>query len=281
MPLFLKNCMTLLQTYFPLLCRGLGVVCLLSLSGTGGALLLALPPRCAALLLEHCQTEPDTGIASAAGGKGTARRQKATRALFLCFSLPLQGIRFVLLHTPFLLQAMLLHFLLEYLVETPANPFFSGVAALSLYGGAALSKDLSGMLTKDRLQKEGTPALCFRFAALLFRCFSDNIGRSAVLSVINVTELLFFAKLLRLQTGFLLESYLLVFLLYLLLSVALECCVKLLLHLGGRAVKKHLLPDGGANGPAEAPPSAALSNISAVCSPLPAPEEPPPDSSPK
>lgn len=207
MSAFMENCGAILEEYLPLLGKGVLVTLEIAWLGAllGGALGLLIGFLFARL---------------------RASRLKAARTLL---SLPLRLYCFLFRSVPFVLQAAALHWGIAAANGAPLSPLFSGTLAISLCCGAHLALPFRDAFGKWR-ESSGRERAALFLLPFIGR-FSENAGDVAVLHVIGVTGMYFYADVIRLQGHPVFESFLVVCLPYLGISLVLYALAWLLKRL--------------------------------------------------
>ena len=199
MSAFMENCGAILEEYLPLL--GKGVLVTLEIAGLGALLGGAL-----GLLIGFLFARL----------KAARRLSPVARTLL---SLPLRFYCFLFRSVPFVLQAAVLHWGIAAANGAPLSPLFSGTLAISLCCGAHLAAPFRDAFGRWR-ESSGRERLVLFLLPFIGR-FSENAGDVAVLHVIGVTGMYFYADVIRLQGHPMFESFLVVCLPYLGISFVL------------------------------------------------------------
>ncbi len=222
---FFKDIIALLTTYYPYLLSGIGYTMLIALTGTAAGLLIGL-------LTGVIRTIPTS--------KKTVVRfiQKFVGILISVYVEIFRG-------TPMMVQAMVIYWGYAFMNGGATLPLIpSGIFIVSINTGAYMAEIVrGGIISVERGQFEGAYAIGMTHSQAMLNViipqamrnilpsianeFVINIKDTSVLNVIGVTELFFYAKKISTFNYQVFQSYLLVCVIYFILTFTITRVLRL------------------------------------------------------
>ena len=222
---FFKDIIALLTTYYPYLLSGIGYTMLIALTGTAAGLLIGL-------LTGVIRTIPTS--------KKTVVRfiQKLVGILISIYVEIFRG-------TPMMVQAMVIYWGYAFMNGGATLPLIpSGIFIVSINTGAYMAEIVrGGIISVERGQFEGAYAIGMTHSQAMLNViipqamrnilpsianeFVINIKDTSVLNVIGVTELFFYAKKISTFNYQVFQSYLLVCVIYFILTFTITRVLRL------------------------------------------------------
>ncbi len=222
---FFKDIIALLTTYYPYLLSGIGYTMLIALTGTAAGLLIGL-------LTGVIRTIPTS--------KKTVVRfiQKLVGILISVYVEIFRG-------TPMMVQAMVIYWGYAFMNGGATLPLIpSGIFIVSINTGAYMAEIVrGGIISVERGQFEGAYAIGMTHSQAMLNViipqamrnilpsianeFVINIKDTSVLNVIGVTELFFYAKKISTFNYQVFQSYLLVCVIYFILTFTITRVLRL------------------------------------------------------
>ncbi len=222
---FFKDIIALLTTYYPYLLSGIGYTMLIALTGTAAGLLIGL-------LTGVIRTIPTS--------KKTVVRfiQKLVGILISVYVEIFRG-------TPMMVQAMVIYWGYAFMNGGATLPLIpSGIFIVSINTGAYMAEIVrGGIISVERGQFEGAYAIGMTHSQAMLNViipqamrnilpsianeFVINIKDTSVLNVIGVTELFFYAKKISTFNYQVFQSYLLVCVIYFILTFTITRALRL------------------------------------------------------
>lgn len=215
---FFRDVLNIITKYYPQLLAGVGNTMLIALTGTVAGLAVGLL----------------TGIArTTAPSKNPALRvlQKILNAIIAVYVEVFRG-------TPMMVQSMVIYWGYAYATGGNTLPLVpSGILIVSINTGAYMAEIVrGGIISIDRGQFEGAMSIGMTHSQTMFKViipqvmrnilpsvsneFVINIKDTSVLNVIGVTELYYFAGIIKRQNFQTFQTYLVVCVLYFILTFA-------------------------------------------------------------
>lgn len=215
---FFRDVLNIITKYYPQLLAGVGNTMLIALTGTVAGLVIGLL----------------TGIVrTTAPSKNPVLRvlQKILNAIIAVYVEVFRG-------TPMMVQSMVIYWGYAYATGGSTLPLVpSGILIVSINTGAYMAEIVrGGIISIDRGQFEGAMSIGMTHAQTMFKViipqvmrnilpsvsneFVINIKDTSVLNVIGVTELYYFAGIIKRQNFQTFQTYLVVCVLYFILTFA-------------------------------------------------------------
>lgn len=213
---FLRQAGKIVADYYPYLLKGIGVTMLIALTGTVAGLVIGLL----------------TGVVRTA----PLSKNPVLRVLHRCLNGLIVAYIEIFRSTPMMVQAMVIFWGFAFLNDGQTLPLIpSGIFIVSINTGAYMAEIVrGGIISVDRGQMEGaysvgmTHAQAMRHVVLpqalrnilpsVSNEFVINIKDTSVLNVIGVTELYYFAGIIKRQNFQTFQTYLVVCILYFILT---------------------------------------------------------------
>ena len=222
---FLRQAGKIVADYYPYLLKGIGVTMLIALTGTVAGLVIGLL----------------TGVVRTA----PLSKNPVLRGLHRCLNGLIVAYIEIFRSTPMMVQAMVIFWGFAFLNDGQTLPLIpSGIFIVSINTGAYMAEIVrGGIISVDRGQMEGaysvgmTHAQAMRHVVLpqalrnilpsVSNEFVINIKDTSVLNVIGVTELYYFAGIIKRQSFETFQTYLVVCVLYFVMTFAVTRLLRL------------------------------------------------------